>query len=47
MTISVKFQLHPPLIASGDMIFEYFFANLIIRLPWQPIQFSDLDNFHM
>ena len=34
MNISAKFQLHPPLeMASEEMIFEYFFANLSFWLP--------------
>ena len=32
-----------PLMASVEMIFEYFFANLAFRLPWQPIKFRGLD----
>ena len=38
MNISAKFQLYP-LMASEEMIFEYFFSNLAFRLPWQPIKF--------
>ena len=33
--------------AFEEMIFEYFFANLAVLLPWQPIKFSDLDKIHM
>ena len=29
--------------ASELMIFQFFFANLAFRLPWQPIKFSSLD----
>ena len=29
--------------ASVEMIFEYVFANLAFRLPWQPIKFRGLD----
>ena len=36
-----------PLMASEEMIFEYLFANLAFRLPWQPIKFSDLNKVHM
>ena len=46
MNISTKFQLHP-LMASEEMIFLYFFANLAFRLPWQAIKFSGLDKIHM
>ena len=46
MNISAKFQLHP-LMASEEMMFEYFFANLAFLLPWQPIRFSSLDKIHM
>ena len=35
-----------PLMAS-EKIFEYFFENLVFRLPWQPIKISDLDKIHM
>ena len=33
--------------ASEEMIFEYLFANLSFRLPWQPIKFRGLDKIHM
>ena len=33
--------------ASEEIIFEYFFANLSFQLPWQPIKFSGLDKIHM
>ena len=33
--------------ASEEMIFEYFFANLAFLLPWKPITFSGLDKIHM
>ena len=33
--------------ASEEMIFEYFFANLAFLLPWQSIKFSSLDKIHM
>ena len=36
-----------PLMASEKKIFEYFFKNLVFRLPWQPIKISDLDKIHM
>ena len=36
-----------PLMASEEKMFEYFFANLAFRLPWQPIKFRDLDKIHM
>ena len=36
-----------PLMASEKKIFEYFFENLVFRLPWQPIKISDLDKIHM
>ena len=32
-----------PLMASEEIIFEYFFANLSFWLPWQPIKFSGFD----
>ena len=32
-----------PVMASEEIIFEYFFGNLAFRLPWQPIQFRGLD----
>ena len=32
-----------PLMDSEWMIFEYFFANLDFRYPWQPIKFRGLD----
>ena len=35
------------LMASGEMIFEYFFVNLMFRLPWQLIKSSDLDKIRM
>ena len=31
--------------ASEEKIFEYFFANLVFRLPWQSIKYSDLEKF--
>ena len=48
MNISTKFQLHP-LMASEEMIFEYFFVNLAFLLPWQPmaIKFSGLDKIQL
>ena len=36
-----------PLMASEEMIFIYFFANLAFRLPWQQIKFSSLDKVCM
>ena len=36
-----------PLTSSEEKMFEYFFENLPIMLPWQPIKFSDLDKIHM
>ena len=33
--------------ASEKKIFNIFFKNLAIRLPWQPIKISDLDKIHM
>ena len=36
-----------PLMASEEKFFEYSFANLSFRLPWQPIKFSSLDTMHM
>ena len=41
-----KFQLHPPYDFWGED-FWIFFENLPFMLPWQPIQFSDLDKIHM
>ena len=35
------------LMAPEEMIFEYFFANLSFRLPWQPINSSGLDKIRM
>ena len=46
MNISTKFSFIP-LMASEEMFFEYLFANLAIRLPWQPIKFSGLDKIHI
>ena len=36
-----------PLLASEEMIFEYFLANLSFGLQWQPIKFSGLNKIHM
>ena len=33
--------------ASGEMIFDFIFANLSFGLPWQLIKFSGLDKIHM
>ena len=46
MNISTKFQLYP-LMASEEMIFEYFVSNLAFRFPWQPIKFRGLDKKDM
>ena len=46
MNISAIFNFIP-LMASEEMIFEYFFANLSLGLPWQPIKFRGLDKIQM
>ena len=33
--------------ASEEKIFKYFFANLALKLPWQPIKYSGLDKIYM
>ena len=47
MNISTKFQLHLSLWLLRRRFFNIFFANLALRLPWQPIRFSHLDKVHM
>ena len=49
MNISTKFQSFSfiPCMSSEEKIFEYVFANLAFRLPWQPIKFSGLDKIHI
>ena len=36
-----------PIMASEEMISDFFFENKAFRLPWQPIKFSGLDKIHM
>ena len=43
MIISANFQLHAPY---GFRFFNIFFANLSLRLSWQPIKFSGFDKIH-
>ena len=47
MNMYAKFQLHPPYGFWEEEICEYFFENLPLMLPWQPIKVSDLDKIHM
>ena len=46
MNISAKFQLHPPYGCWDDFLI-FFFANLVFRLPWQPIKFSGFEKLQM
>ena len=44
--IYAKIQFHTPFMAA-EKIFEYFFENLSVMLPRQPIKFSNLDKIHI
>ena len=36
-----------PLMASEEKIFDFFFQNISLSVPWQPIIINDLDKIHM
>ena len=44
MNMYAKFQLYR--LTASEKIFEYLFKNLPFMLPWQLINFSDLDKIH-
>ena len=45
-TVLQSFSFNP-FMTSEEIMFDYFFANLAFRLPWQPVKFRGLDKIHM